>query len=200
MRAKTDNFRLKTKLLIVAVAMFGFGYALVPFYQALCQYVGINVLARGDGNIESTGDAQPVNTQVDFTRSVTVEFDSNAAKGSWYFKPAVSHVTVHPGEVTTVMYEFQNNQSRRMTAQAIPSYAPMEAGASFHKLQCFCFQQYTLEPGERRSWPVVFVLDPKISNDIKTVTLSYTFFEVGGHVPAAPESNASRVVANGAGV
>ena len=93
---------------------------------------------------------------------------------------------VHPGELATVMYEFQNVQNRRLAAQAIPSYAPMQAAAHFNKLECFCFSQYTLEPGEKKSWPVAFVIDPKLSRDVKTITLSYTFFEVGGPVPAAP--------------
>jgi cytochrome c oxidase assembly protein subunit 11 len=93
---------------------------------------------------------------------------------------------VHPGELTTVMYEFQNVQNRRMAAQAIPSYAPRQAAAHFNKLECFCFNQYTLEPGEKKSWPVVFVIDPKLSKDVTTITLSYTFFEIGGKTPAAP--------------
>ena len=184
------NAKLMVKLLFVTVAMFGFGYALVPFYKAMCQYIGINVLARGDANIESAGDAKAVNTQVDATRTITVEFDSNV-RGPWFFKPAVSSVDVHPGQLVTVNYEFQNMQTHRMTAQAIPSYAPLEAGPNFHKIECFCFQQYTLEPGERRTWPVVFVVDPKISGDVRTITLSYTFFEVGGAMPPAPKTNVS---------
>jgi cytochrome c oxidase assembly protein subunit 11 len=103
----------------------------------------------------------------------------------------VSSLAVHPGELVTVNYEFQNMQTHRSTAQAIPSYAPVEAGPNFHKVECFCFQQYTLEPGERKTWPVVFVVDPKISGSVKTITLSYTFFEVGGAVPPAPLTNVS---------
>jgi len=87
-----------------------------------------------------------------------------------------------------VMYEFQNVQNRRMAAQAIPSYAPRQAAAHFTKLECFCFNQYTLEPGEKKEWPVAFVIDPKLSKDVTTITLSYTFFEVGGKTPAAPQS------------
>jgi cytochrome c oxidase assembly protein subunit 11 len=88
--------------------------------------------------------------------------------------------------MATVMYEFKNVQDRTISAQAIPSYAPQQAGAHFNKLECFCFNQYTLAPGEKKSWPVVFVIDPKLSKDVKTITLSYTFFEVGGKTPAAP--------------
>jgi len=88
--------------------------------------------------------------------------------------------------LATVMYEFQNIQDRRMAAQAIPSYAPRQAASHFNKIECFCFTQYTLDPGERKSWPVAFVIDPKISKDVSTITLSYTFFEVsGGKTPQA---------------
>jgi len=199
MKRWISNSRLKTRLVVVVVAMFGFGYALVPIYKALCEFTGINVLAMGDRNIESTADSQPVNTQVDKTRTITVEFDANV-RGPWYFKPAVTSVQVHPGEITTVTYEFQNMQDRRISAQAVPSYAPLQAAANFHKLECFCFQQYTLEPGESKSWPVVFVVDPKLSGDVKTITLSYTFFEVGGKVPAAPIASMNPGRENMAGV
>ena len=77
-----------------------------------------------------------------------------------------------------------------MSAQAIPSYAPRQAGPHFHKLECFCFNQYTLDPGEKKEWPVTFVIDPKLTRDVQTITLSYTFFEVGGRTPAAPQSTA----------
>jgi len=93
-------------------------------------------------------------------------------------------VDIHPGQLTTVMYEFTNTQNRTMSAQAIPSYAPKQATAHFNKLQCFCFNQYTLKPGETKRWPVVFVVDPKLPKDVKTITLSYTFFEVGGTMKA----------------
>lgn len=93
---------------------------------------------------------------------------------------------VHPGQLSTVMYEFQNIQNRTMAAQAIPSYAPRQAAQHFNKLECFCFTQYTLTPGEKKAWPVAFVIDPRLPKDVTTITLSYTFFEVGGKVPAAP--------------
>ena len=106
---------------------------------------------------------------------------------------------VHPGELTTVVYEFRNEQNHRMSAQAIPSYAPMQAAAHFNKLECFCFNQYTLDPGEEKSWPVVFVIDPKLSKDVNTITLSYTFFEVGGKVPPAPVASLTPAKTESAG-
>jgi len=176
------NSHMLRKLLVVAAGMFAFGYALVPLYQTICEVTGINILALGEREMPGTGSAKaklPANTQVDATRTITVEFDANS-RGPWEFRPAQRSVQVHPGEVTTVMYEFQNVQNRTMSAQAIPSYAPRQAAQHFNKLECFCFNQYTLAPGEKKEWPVVFVVDPKLSKDVNTITLSYTFFEVAG--------------------
>jgi cytochrome c oxidase assembly protein subunit 11 len=190
MHLRRENIRMVGKLVVVAAGMFAFGYALVPIYKAICEMTGINVLALGDRNIPgATGSGLPANTQVDSSRTITVEFDANS-RGPWEFKPALRSLQVHPGELATVMYEFQNVQNRPMSAQAIPSYAPRQASAHFNKLECFCFNQYTLAPGEKKSWPVVFVIDPKLSRDVKTITLSYTFFEVGGKTPPAPVANA----------
>lgn len=189
-RLGSDNRRMMLRLLVMVVVMFGFGYALVPMYRAICEALGINVLSLAEQRI-ARGDwgwsaARPTaNTQVDTTRLITVEFDANA-RGPWDFKPAMRSMEVHPGEMSTVMYEFRNVQGRTMAAQAIPSYAPMRAGAHFNKLECFCFNEYVLGPGESRQWPVVFIIDPRLPREVNTITLSYTFFEVGGKVPAAP--------------
>ena len=186
-RRRLQNLGMAGKLTAVALAMLGFGYALGPIYDAICRVTGINVLALSERNIwgQPSGGAV-ANTQVDESRTITVEFDTNV-RGPWQFAPSVRTMQVHPGALNTVMYEFQNVQNRRMAAQAIPSYAPQQAGAHFNKLECFCFNQYVLEPGEKNSWPVVFVVDPKLSKDVKTITLSYTFFEVAGAVAAAPQ-------------
>ncbi len=196
MNLKLENVRLLGKLAVVTAGMFGFGYALIPLYKAICEATGINILALGDTNLPGAKKltAKDVaNTQVDLSRTITVEFDANA-RGPWEFKPQKASLQVHPGELATVMYEFQNTQNRRMAAQAIPSYAPMQASAHFNKLECFCFQQYTLDPGEKKQWPVAFVIDPKLSRDVTTITLSYTFFEVGSKTPAAPTADSSRVL------
>jgi cytochrome c oxidase assembly protein subunit 11 len=185
MSIKHENSNMVRKLAIITVAMFAFGYALVPLYKAICEMTGINILALGDRNIPGAQSAVPVNTQIDKSRLITVEFDANTS-GPWDFKPAVRSIQVHPGELVTVMYEFQNIQKYKMTAQAIPSYAPKQAAAHFNKLECFCFNQYSLEAGEKKQWPVAFVIDPKLSRDVSTITLSYTFFEVGGKTPTAP--------------
>jgi cytochrome c oxidase assembly protein subunit 11 len=202
-RLRLDNLRLLGKLTVVVGLMFGFGYALAPLYQAICNALGINVLAVAEraGAQSAAGGAAGAgstagNTQVDYSRTVTVEFDANV-RGPWHFRPAQRHVQVHPGEVATVMYEFRNVQDRAMAAQAIPSYAPKQAMPHFNKLECFCFNEYTLQPGESRQWPVVFVIDPRLPRDVTTITLSYTFFEVGGKVPPAPARAAAAARAEG---
>ena len=200
MSLRRENIRMVGKLAVVAVGMFGFGYALVPVYKTICEMTGINILALGERNVPGGSVATPANTQVDLSRTITVEFDANS-RGPWSFKPAQRSLQVHPGELATVMYEFQNVQDRRMSAQAFPSYAPRQASAHFNKLECFCFNQYTLEPGEKKTWPVAFVIDPKLSKDVTTITLSYTFFEVGSKTPPAPGATSAKVpVAPGIGV
>ncbi|MFO1222843.1 MAG: cytochrome c oxidase assembly protein, partial [Burkholderiaceae bacterium] len=187
----SDNRRMTVKLAVVAALMFGFGYALVPIYRAVCNALGINVLSvfeRGGPVARQV----PANTQVDRSRTVTIEFDANS-RGPWDFKPALHSMQVHPGEVATVMYEFRNRQNRTMAAQAIASFAPMNSAAHFNKLECFCFNEYTLAPGESRHWPVVFYVDSKLPKDVTTITLSYTFFEVGGKVPPAPAGRQAKV-------
>jgi len=182
-----DNVRMVGKLLVVAALMFAFGYALVPIYRSICNTLGINVLSLSEQAVPGSASRVSGNTQVDLSRTITVEFDANA-RGVWDFRPAKRSIEVHPGELATVMYEFRNIQPRTMAAQAIPSYAPKQASPHFNKVECFCFNEYTLKAGESRQWPVVFVIDPKLPKDVTTITLSYTFFEVGGKIPPAPQA------------
>jgi cytochrome c oxidase assembly protein subunit 11 len=167
------NRRLMKKLLVAAVMMFGFGFALVPFYEKICEVTGIRNVFQPDA-------VAAQNTQIDASREVSVEFDSNTQRLAWTFRPLQAGVTVHPGEVTRVEYEVRNTLDRPVTGQAVPSYGPREAALYFRKMECFCFRQQTLGPGEVRRMPVVFVIDPELPRDVNTVTLSYTFFEVDG--------------------
>jgi cytochrome c oxidase assembly protein subunit 11 len=171
MSLREENLRLSRRLAIVAVAMFGFGFALVPFYEQICAALGVNSLLRPD---------EVINTQVDLSREVVIELDSNAHDLPWRFKPLVNHVTVHPGELTTVEYEVVNVRGAPVTGQAVPSYGPQHAGEYFKKLDCFCFTQQTLAAGETRRMPVTFVVDPKLPRDITSIAVSYTFFQVAG--------------------
>jgi len=167
-----SNLLTMRKLLVVALAMFGFGFALVPFYKQICEVTGINNVIKAD---------EVTNSQVDAARSVTIEFDSNLRSNlPWTFRPLQASVRVNPGEMVTVMYEIRNNSPRAVTGQAIPSYGPQLAGRYFKKLECFCFTQQTLQPGETRQMPVQFVIERGLPDEINTITLSYSFFEVEG--------------------
>jgi len=167
-----SNRRLMVRLGVVVVVMFGFGFALVPFYDQICRATGLREIASAD-RVE--------NTQVDATRSIRLELDANVRKLPWTFRAVTPVVTVHPGQVTQVVYEVQNNTDRPLTGQAIPSYGPPLAGEYFKKLDCFCFARQSFAPGEKRQMPVVFVVDPALPLDVTTITLSYTFFEVEGN-------------------
>jgi len=167
-----DNRRMRTRLSIVSVAMFGFGFALVPFYDQICRALGINSL------VERSEPA--ANTQVDLSRKLTIEFDANSHGMPWRFQPAVRYLQVHPGQMVQVDYEVANVRSSQVTGQAVVSYGPQLAGRYIRKLECFCFSQQTLAAGETRRMPVSFVIDASLPADINTITLSYTFFEVPG--------------------
>ena len=169
------NQRMLKKLLVVALGMFGFGFALVPFYEKMCEVAGLRKVWQPG---EAAADAK--NTQVDLTRSVTIEFDSNIRMLPWTFKPMASSIEIHPGEMTQMVYEVRNTLNEAVTGQAVPSYGPRQAVQYFKKLECFCFTQQTLAAGEVRQMPVVFVIDPDLPKDINTITLSYTFFRVDG--------------------
>lgn len=172
------NKKMFGKLLVIAVAMFGFGYALIPVYKQMCEVLGINVLTQKDGMAD-----RGANTQIDKSRTVTIELDGNA-QGPWRFRPVQRSIDVHPGELATVLYEVVNTQARTVQAQAIPSYAPQSATPHFKKVECFCFKQQTLGPNEARQMPVVFFIDPALPREVKTITLSYTFFEIAGTTAA----------------
>lgn len=172
-RKSRRNARMLGKLVMIAVLMFGFGYSLVPLYKKICEITGINVLA-----VQENLNTKKLNSQVDTTRLITVEFDANTT-GPWRFKPEVTSMQVHPGQMAQVVYEVVNTQDRSMEAQAIPSYAPQESGQFFRKVECFCFKQQTLGAKEARQMPVVFTIDPSLPKNVTTITLSYTFFEVG---------------------
>jgi cytochrome c oxidase assembly protein subunit 11 len=174
---RSFNRSMLIKLVVVAGLMFGFGFALVPMYRAICQITGINNLVQRDATAR-----EAKNTQVDMTRTISIEFDANA-RGPLGFKPEQSSLDVHPGEVATVMYRVTNEQGRTIQAQAIPSYAPKQATEYFKKIECFCFTQQTLAANEVKRMPVVFIVDPKLPKDVKTITLSYTFFELNAPAP-----------------
>ncbi|MDQ2962282.1 MAG: cytochrome c oxidase assembly protein [Pseudomonadota bacterium] len=169
---RRSNRVMLAKLSIIVVVMFGFGFALVPFYDQICKAMGLR---------DIDGPDEVKNTQVDMTRSVRLELDANASKLPWRFRPLTPIVNVHPGEVMQVVYEVENTSEHPVTGQAVPSYGPQVAAEYFRKLDCFCFTKQAFAPHEKRELPVVFVVDPKLPKDVATITLSYTFFEVEGN-------------------
>jgi cytochrome c oxidase assembly protein subunit 11 len=175
------NGKMFAKLIVVAALMFCFGYALVPVYRKICEVTGVNFLTPKDGTVNT-----PANSQIDKSRTITIEFDSNS-QGTLRFRPTVNSLQVHPGEMAQVMYEVVNSKAHAIDAQAIPSYAPQQAGPHFKKVECFCFTQQTLGPHEAKQMPVVFFIDPALPKEITTITLSYTFFEIGGKVAVVPK-------------
>ena len=165
------NVALLRKLCVIVLGMFGFGYALVPFYEKICEATGLRNIAQAD---------IVANSQVVAARDVRIEFDSNVHDLAWQFRAIEPIVSVHPGELRQVEFEVVNRTDHALTGQAIPSYGPAYAAQYFKKLECFCFAQQTLAAGETRRMPVVFVVDPQAPADLATITLSYTFFPIEG--------------------
>ena len=180
---RPNNRKMLIKLALFSCLMFGFGYALVPLYSAFCSVTGLNRVGS---------NSAPLNTQVDLSRVVDVEFDSNVHDMPWKFRPLQSHMLVHPGAVSQAMFEVVNTKNEAVTGQAIPSYGPREAALYFHKISCFCFSKQTVAAGQTKRMPVVFVVDPTLPKDINTITLSYTFFEVEGNTRAEAGKPSSR--------
>jgi cytochrome c oxidase assembly protein subunit 11 len=176
MRQAPENRRMLVRLAVFAVAMFGFGFAMVLFYRAICDIAGINSVTRRD--------SASSNTQVDTSRWVTVEFDANTRGLPWTFAPGSRSMRVHPGQIVHALYEVRNDSPSVIVGQAIPSYGPKIAAGYFRKMECFCFQKQELKAGESRQMPVVFVVDPGLPKEVTTVTLSYTFFELNAATPA----------------
>lgn len=167
--------RLVRRLLVLVVVMFGFGFALVPFYELMCQAFGLNGKTGGPYRGEQVVDDQ---------RLVRVLFvSSNAAGMNWAFYPKASELRVHPGAVNEMIFVASNPDSRPMTAQAVPSVAPGRAAAWFHKTECFCFTQQMLQPGERIEMPVRFIIDRDLPGEVQQLTLAYTLFDITARQP-----------------
>jgi cytochrome c oxidase assembly protein subunit 11 len=164
-----QNRQLMAKLLVIAVLMTGFGYAMVPMYRQICQALGIN-----------QGRVVTANTQVDAGRSVQLELVASSAGLPWRFEALERTLSLHPGELRTVRYRVENTLGRPVTARAHMTTAPAVAAQWILKQECFCFTDQTLRAGEVREMPVTFRVSPEAPADLATLTLAYTFFEVKG--------------------
>lgn len=177
--AATSTRTLALRLGAVAVGMFGFGFALVPIYDVMCKVLGVS-----RETINEKADYSSVAAAVDTTRVVRVQFlANNDGTMSWEFHPEAFEMRVNPGAVNNTTYFARNPAPRTMVAQAIPSVSPPEAAPFLHKVECFCFNQQALEPGQSLDMPLQFVIDQALPKDIHTITLSYALFDVTGKVP-----------------
>jgi cytochrome c oxidase assembly protein subunit 11 len=169
---KKSNSRIVTMLVGMVFFMSGFSFALVPLYDVFCEITGLNG-KTADGPVAITTQ------QVDKDRTVRVQFIANLNNGApWEFRPDVFEMAVHPGQLNETVFYAQNLTSKGKVAQAIPSVAPGQAASYFHKTECFCFNEQAFKPGEERDMPLRFMVDPELPDHIKTLTLSYTFFEL----------------------
>ena len=179
---KSDNKKVTRNLLFVVVAMFGFGFALVPLYDVFCDITGLN----GKTGEQVVSDKA---IQIDTSREIKVEFLANLnAQMPWEFEPLTNVVKVHPGEAARIEYVARNKTDRDIVGQAVPSVSPGLAAAHFQKTECFCFTEQVLKAGEEKIMPVVFMIDPSIDEDVHEVTLSYTFFIKPGSEDAKAET------------
>ena len=170
---RQKNRRTVTKLSIVAVAMVGFGFALVPLYDLVCDVTGLN---GKTGRLEKE---QALAAHEDETRLITIEFDANvSADLPWEFGPQKRRMQVHPGQIGEAVYFARNMSDDIITGQAIPSVVPSKAAKYFNKTECFCFTQQTFAGKEGRDMPLRFIVDPDLPKDVKTITLSYRFFKL----------------------
>ena len=168
------NERSFVRIAVVAVAMFGFGYLLVPLYDVFCEITGLNGKTGRVDSAEVAARYQP-----DESRLVTVQFVANHNLGMpWEFAPSVTSMEVHPGKLYTTAFTARNPTGHNMVGQAVPSVAPGKASRYFNKTECFCFNNQPLAAGESKDMPLRFIVDPKLPKDVRTLTLAYTVFDV----------------------
>lgn len=171
-----SHVKLVLSLTILVLGMFAFGFALVPIYNSLCQTLGINGKTN---NKAVVFDAKKIHAVTD--RIVLVEFVATKSSSiPWAFYPQTKKLKVHPGEIAKLAFYAENESNERMTVQAIPSVTPGIAAKYLKKTECFCFTQQTLNGHEAMNMPLLFHLDPDLPADVKTITLSYTLFDVTG--------------------
>ena len=169
---KNNATKTAKKLGLVAVAMFGFGYLMVPIYNILCEVTGIN------GKTGRITQSQVNANDVDVDRFVTVEFDTNVNPNlPWTFKAVEFKQQVRPGEIAEAVFVVENESNKIVVGQAVPSVAPEQASLFFNKTECFCFTNQELAPGEKKDMIVRYVVDSDLPDKITTMTLSYTFFK-----------------------
>ncbi len=169
-----SHTKVALKSLAAAVFMFGFGYAMVPLYDIICDITGLN----GKTGRVSAAVALEQSNDAKADRQVIVEFTASInASGSWVFEPAQKTMTVTPGQTYQTSYFAENLSNQTVVGQATPSVTPFAAAKYFNKTECFCFTRQVFEPNGSRDMPVTFIIDPDLPINVDRVTLSYTFFK-----------------------
>ncbi|HHC6596480.1 TPA: cytochrome c oxidase assembly protein [Vibrio parahaemolyticus] len=173
MAEKSSHKKLTIKLVLATFAMFGFGFALVPLYDVMCDALGIN------GKTSDVAVIQPTGMQPDLSRTIRVEFMAHVNPDMpWEFKPKVISMNVHPGEVVQTEYLAFNESGQRLVGQAVPSVSPGNGAAYFNKIECFCFTQQPLDGKQHAQMPLIFYIEPDLPDSILTLTLSYTLYKL----------------------
>ncbi|WP_407546251.1 cytochrome c oxidase assembly protein [Vibrio parahaemolyticus] len=173
MAEKSSHKKLTIKLVLATFAMFGFGFALVPLYNVMCDALGIN------GKTSDVAAIQPTGMQPDLSRTIRVEFIAHVNPDMpWEFKPKVISMNVHPGEVVQTEYLAFNESGQRLVGQAVPSVSPGNGAAYFNKIECFCFTQQPLDGKQHAQMPLIFYIEPDLPDSIHTLTLSYTLYKL----------------------
>jgi cytochrome c oxidase assembly protein subunit 11 len=181
--APASHSRLIGRLLLLVAAAFGFAFALVPLYNVLCEATGFNgkVTIRDGFGVGGLKVAEAPSSAVDTSRTVRVEFTGTVMPGlPWDMRPLTLGLDIHPGEMQQVSYLVRNTSNRPITAQAVPSISPGQAAQHFEKIECFCFSEQTLAPGEAREMPLAFIVKSGVDRSISHITLSYAFFNTEG--------------------
>jgi cytochrome c oxidase assembly protein subunit 11 len=172
------NRTLTYKLLVIALASFGFGFAMVPLYNVLCSVTGVGDQTKLLRKVKAIENPDP-------SRTITIEFlGSTASSGVFDFHPVVRTIDIHPGKLYSAEFFAHNLTGRDTTAQAIPDIAPSKLAAFFHKTECFCFSPQHFNVNEQRNMPVRFIVDPAIPSYVDRITLNYTFYDASSQVSA----------------
>lgn len=175
---KVDALKTIRQLLMITVGMFAFGFALVPLYDIMCEVTGFNGKTAG----KYEGPA----IEVDADREITIQFlASNNANMPWEFRPTVRKMKVTPGKMQRTAFYARNVTGDTMVGQAVPSVTPFNAAQFLHKTECFCFEQQQLAQGEGLDMPLLFIIDSNLPEDVTTLTLSYTLYDVTDQVDLA---------------
>lgn len=190
----SSNRPLTVKLLLAVVLMFGFGFALVPLYDVMCQQLGIN------GKTNEVAAIQPQGMQIDESRTIRVEFMAHISHNMpWRFVPKLTHIDVHPGQVIQTAYLADNLSSSDLVGQAVPSVSPGQGATYFNKIECFCFSQQPLMAKAHAEMPLIFYIEPDIPDTIHTLTLSYTLYNMTDKAAPQPAlAKAGTAVSQGA--